>query len=75
MKKRKKSKTAKRRVRMSPLRLIEGDDFHVNRAQRGRIDISATGMARVMEEWLKGRTAILVVDGSDAVRIEGKPMK
>src|SRR5688572_29225000 len=64
------SKSAGRRTsRMAPLRLVEGDDFRVNQAKGGLIDISATGMTRIVEEWMKGRRAVLVVNGTDAVRI------
>ena len=75
MKKRKSAGVRRRRVRMSPQRLVEGDDFRINKAKNGRIEISETGMARIIEEWLKGRTSILVVDGSEVVRMQGKTAK
>jgi hypothetical protein len=58
--------------RIAPQRLVPGPDFRVNEKQGRRIDISTTGMERIVEEWLKGRTSILVVDGVDAVKIQGK---
>jgi hypothetical protein len=60
---------------MAPLRLVEGDDFRVNQAKGGLIDISATGMTRIVEEWMKGRRAVLVVNGTDAVRINSPARK
>jgi hypothetical protein len=72
MKNRKQAKVAKRPTRIAPQRLVEGPDFRINERQGNRIDISRTGMARIVEEWLKGRTSILVVDGADAVKIQGK---
>ena len=72
MKSRKPAKAKKPRARMAPQRLVPGADFRINEKQGRRIDISVTGMARIVEEWLKGRTSILVVDGSDVVKIQGK---
>jgi hypothetical protein len=62
----------KPRVRLAPQRLVEGDDFRVSKKNGLRIDVSEAGMARIVEEWLKGRTSILVIDGSDVVRIKGQ---
>jgi hypothetical protein len=72
MKKRKKGKATRRLTQIAPQRLVEGPDFRINERQGRRIDISTTGMARIVEEWLKGRTSILVIDGSEAVKIQGK---
>ena len=74
MKKRKKRQpnVPKERPRMSPLRLVEGRNFRLNAKMGGRIDISAMGMEQIVTEWLKGRTAILVADGKDVVRIQSK---
>jgi hypothetical protein len=67
-----KAKGKKPGARIAPQRLVDGDDFRVNKKQGRRVDISPTGMARIIEEWLKGRASILVVDGREIVKIRAE---
>jgi hypothetical protein len=62
----------KSRIRVAPQRLVEGEDFRINKRIGRRVDISPTGMARIVEEWLKGRPSILVADGREVAKIRGK---